>query len=62
MLLYYRVERDEDQKYIISLYYRGLIGQMREMHRSVHNSPKAINEVITHYRHEGYKIQSIRTA
>lgn len=62
MLLYYRVERDRAQKYIISLYYRGLIGQMKEMHRSVHNSPKAINEVITHYLHEGYKIQSIRTA
>ena len=62
MLLYYQVERDEAQKYIISLYYRGLIGQMKEMHRSVHATPKAINEVIIHYRHEGYKIQSIRTA
>lgn len=62
MLLYYRVERDSFQKYVISLYYKGLLGQMKEMHRSVHSSPKSINEVIFHYRSEGYRIQSIMTA
>lgn len=62
MLLYYKVERDNFQKYIISLYYRNFLGTMREMHRSVHATPKAINEVIVHYRSEGYRIQSIMTA
>lgn len=62
MLLYYRVERDRLQKYVISLYYRGMLGQFKEMHRSVHGSPKAVNEVITHYRSEGWKIQSMASA
>lgn len=62
MLLYYRVERDRYQKYIISLYYRNFIGAMKEMHRSVHRTPKDINEVIQHYRHAGYRIQSMTTA
>ena len=62
MLLYYRVERDRYQKYIISLFYRNLFGSMKEMHHSVHNRPADINEVIQHYRSAGYRIQSIATA
>lgn len=63
MLLYYRVDRSKDyQKYIISLYYRGLLGQMKEMHRSCHSEVKALNEVIQHYRSAGYHVQSIATA
>lgn len=62
MLLYYRVERDRCQKYIISLYYRNLLGSMKEMHRSVHNRPVDVNEVIQHYRQAGYHVQSVATA
>ena len=62
MLVYYRVERDSFKRYIISLYYRNLIGAMNEMHRSAHNSPKEVNEVIQKYRADGYRIQSIMTA
>ena len=62
MLVYYRVERDRFQKYIISLYYKNFWGTLKEMHRSAHATPKAINEVIVHYREQGYRIQSIMTA
>ena len=63
MLLYYHVDRSEDtKKYIISLYYRGLLGQFKEMHRSYHKEIKDLNEVIQHYRQEGYHIQSMATA
>ena len=62
MILYYRIERDRYQKYIISLFYRNMLGGMKEMHRSVHNTPKDINEVIQKYRHDGYRIQSLATA
>ena len=49
-------------KYIISLYYRNMMGMMKEMHRSVHSSPKQVNEVIQKYRDDGYHVQSIATA
>lgn len=63
MLLYYHVDRSEDtKKYIISLYYRGLLGQFKEMHRSVHKEVKDLNNVIQYYRKAGYRIQSIATA
>lgn len=62
MILYYRVERDRYQKYIISLYYRNFIGTMKEMHHSAHRTPKEVNEVIQKYRHDGWHIQSITTA
>lgn len=62
MLLYYKVERDNYKRYIISLYYRNLAGGMKEMHRSVHRTPKSINEVIMKYRADGFRIQSIATA
>ena len=62
MLVYYRVERDRFQRYIISLYYKNFIGGMKEMHRSAHRTPKEINDVIMKYRADGYKIQSIMTA
>lgn len=62
MLLYYRVERDRCQKYIISLYYRGFLGQFKEMHRSYHKEIKDLNEVIQHYRHEGYHVLSMAVA
>lgn len=62
MLLYYRVERDNYKRYIISLYYRNFAGVMKEMHRSVHRTPKNINEVIMKYRADGFRIQSIATA
>lgn len=62
MILYYKVERDHFQKYIISLFYRNMLGGMKEMHRSVHNTPKDINEVIQKYRHDGFRVQSIATA
>ena len=62
MLIYYKVERDNYKRYIISLYYRNFIGGMKEMHRSAHITPKEINEVIMKYRADGYRIQSIATA
>lgn len=62
MLAYYRVERDRCKKYVISLYYKNMLGMMKEMHRSAHNSPKEVNEVIQKYRTDGYRIQSIMTA
>ena len=62
MLVYYSVRRDENKRYIISLFYRNFLGNMKEMHRSAHLSPKSINEVIQKYRADGYRIQSIATA
>lgn len=62
MLVYYKVERDRFQKYIISLYYKNFIGGMKEMHRSAHRTPKEVNEVIMKYRADGYRIQSVMTA
>ena len=62
MLTYYRVERDAEKRYVFTLYYRGLLGQMKEMHRSVHQSPKQINEVVMYYKHAGYRVQSVVTA
>lgn len=63
MLLYYHVDRSEDtKKYIISLYYRGFLGQFKEMHRSYHKEIKDLNEVIQHYRHEGYHVLSMAVA
>ena len=63
MLLYYHIDRSKDtKKYIISLYYRGLLGQFKEMHRSYHKEIKDLNEVIQHYRHAGYLIQSMAAA
>lgn len=62
MLAYYRVERDKEKRYIISLYYKNFFGALKEMHRSVHNAPKDINEVIVYYRQHGYRVQSVATA
>lgn len=62
MLTYYHVERDKELRYVIELYYIGLFGNLKEMHRSVHSTPKAINEVITYYRKLGYKVQSLASA
>lgn len=63
MLIYYKVDRTADkEKYIISLYYRGLFGQFKEMHRSVHGEVKDLNEVVTYYKSNGYRVQSIATA
>lgn len=62
MILYYKVERDANKRYIIELFYRGILGQMKEMHRSAHNEVKAVNEVVQYYRKAGYRIQSIATA
>ena len=63
MLIYYKVDRTADkEKYIISLYYRGLFGQFKEMHRSVHGEVKDLNEVVAYYKSNGYHIQSIATA
>lgn len=62
MLAYYKVERDNERRYVISLYYITFLGLMKEMHRSVHKTPKDINEVITYYRNRGYRVQSIATA
>lgn len=63
MLIYYKVDRTADkEKYIISLYYRGLFGQLKEMHRSVHGEVRELNTVVTYYKSNGYHIQSIATA
>ena len=62
MLLYYKVERDENKRYIVELFYRGLLGQMKEMHRTAHKEVREVNEVIQYYRKAGYRIQSIATA
>jgi len=63
MLIYYKVDRTADkEKYIISLYYRGLFGQFKEMHRSVHGEVRELNKVVTYYKSNGYHIQSIATA
>ena len=62
MIAYYSVRRNQELKYIISLYYRNMMGRMKEMHRSVHSSPKQVNEVIQKYRDDGYHVQSIATA
>lgn len=62
MILYYKVERDESKRYIIELFYRGLLGQMKEMHRTAHKEVKEVNNVIQYYRRAGYRIQSITTA
>jgi len=62
MILYYKVERDAQKRYIIELFYRGLLGQMKEMHKTAHKEVKEVNNVIQYYRKAGYKIQSIATA
>lgn len=62
MLVYYSVRRDECKRYIISLFYRNFLGNMKELHRSVHSTPKAVNEVIQKYRTDGYRVCSIATA
>lgn len=62
MLAYYRVERDREKRYVISLFYKNFLGMMNEMHRSTCRTPKDVNEVITYYRQRGYHIQSIATA
>lgn len=62
MLLYYKVERDENKRYIVELFYRGLLGQMKEMHRTAHKEVREVNNVIQYYRKAGYRIQSIATA
>ncbi len=62
MILYYKIERDEHKRYIIELFYRGLLGQMKEIHRTAHKEVKEVNNVITYYRNKGYRIQSIMTA
>ena len=62
MILYYRVERDRYQKYIISLYYKNFLGLMREYHRSAHDKPRGVNEVICKYRNDGFRVQSVTTA
>ena len=62
MLAYYRVERDREKRYIISLYYKNFLGAMTEMHRSTCRTPKDVNEVIVYYRQRGYRVQSMMTA
>lgn len=62
MLAYYRVERDREKRYIISLYYRSIFGVLKEMHRSTCRAPKDVNEVIVYYRQRGYSVQSMLTA
>ena len=63
MLIYYKVDRTADkEKYIISLYYRGLFGQLKEMHRSVHGEVRELNKVVSYYKSNGYHVQSIATA
>lgn len=62
MLTYYHVERDKELRYVIEMYYTGLFGNLKEMHRSVHSTPKSINEVITYYKKLGYKVQSLASA
>ena len=62
MLHYYRVERDREKRYIVSIFYKNFLGSMKEMHRSVHDTPKDVNEVIMYYKSRGYHIQSIATA
>ena len=62
MLVYYSVRRDECKRYIISLFYRNFLGNMKELHRPVHSTPKAVNEVIQKYRTDGYRVCSIATA
>lgn len=62
MLTYYRVERDVEKRYIISLYYKNMLGVLKEMHRSTCRTPKDVNEVIMYYRQRGYRVQSVATA
>lgn len=62
MLTYYRVERDVEKRYIISLYYKNILGVLKEMHRSTCRTPKDVNEVIMYYRQRGYRVQSVTTA
>lgn len=62
MLAYYRVERNEEKRYIISLYYKNFLGAFHEMHRSTCRSPKDVNEVIMYYRQRGYRVQSVMMA
>lgn len=62
MLHYYRVERDREQRYVVSLYYKNFLGALKEMHRSTCRTPKDVNEVIMYYKNRGYHIQSIATA
>lgn len=62
MLAYYRVERDREKRYIVSLYYKNFLGTLKEMHRSAHETPKDINEVLMYYKSLGYRVQSIVTA
>ena len=62
MILYYKVERDASKRYIVELFYRGLLGQMKEMHRSAHDEVRAVNEVVQYYKSRGYRVQSIMTA
>lgn len=62
MILYYKVERDANKRYIIELFYRGILGQMKEMHRSAHDEVKAVNEVVQYYRRRGYKVLSMMCA
>ena len=62
MILYYKVERDAHKRYVIELFYRGLMGQLKEMHRTAHKEVKEVNSVIQYYRKAGYRIQSITSA
>lgn len=62
MLAYYRVERDREKRYIISLYYKNILGALKEMHRSTCRTPKDVNEVIVYYRQRGYRVQSAMMA
>ena len=61
MIAYYRVERDREKRYVISLYYKNFIGVLREMHRSTCRTPKGVNDVVIYYRNMGYRVQSIAT-
>lgn len=62
MILYYKVERDASKRYIVELFYRGILGQMKEMHRSAHDEVIAVNEVVQYYKSRGFRVQSIMTA
>lgn len=62
MLAYYRIERDKEKRYIVSLYYKNFLGALKEMHRSTCRTPKDVNEVIVYYRQRGYRVQSVMTA
>lgn len=62
MLHYYRVERNREKRYVVSIYYKNFLGALKEMHYSVHDAPKDVNAVIMYYKSRGYHLQSIATA